>query len=48
VYAKKNPRYYRAIGATQFGNETVHESVQSRRREDRDYEPQNDGLPPLV
>jgi uncharacterized protein (DUF2235 family) len=48
VYAKKNPRHYRAIGATQFGNESVDESVQSRRKEDRDYEPQNNGLPPLV
>jgi uncharacterized protein (DUF2235 family) len=47
VYAKKNPRHYRAIGTTHFGNETVDESVESRRREDRDYEPQNNGLPPL-
>ena len=48
VYAKKNPRHYRAIGATGFGNESVDQSVQSRRREDRDYEPQNNGLPPLT
>ena len=48
VYAKKNPRHYRAIGATRFGNESVDQSVQSRRREDHDYEPQNNGLPPLT
>ena len=48
LYAKKNPRHYREIGATQFGNESVDESVHNRRREDRDYEPQNNGLPPLT
>ena len=48
VYAKRNPRHYRAIGATQFGNEIVDQSVQSRRMEDRNYEPQNNGLPALV
>jgi uncharacterized protein (DUF2235 family) len=48
VYAKKNPRHYRAIAATHFGNESVDQSVQNRRREDRDYEPQNNGLPPLT
>ena len=48
VYARKNPRHYRAIGATHFGNESVDESVQNRRREDRDYEPQNNGLPPVT
>ena len=47
VYAKKNPRHYRTIGATRFGNEIVDESVGKRRKEDRDYEPQNDGLPPM-
>jgi uncharacterized protein (DUF2235 family) len=48
IYAQKNPRHYRAISATPFGNECVDESVHRRRREDRDYEPQNNGLPPLV
>lgn len=48
VYAKKNPRHYRAIAATHFGNESVDQSVQNRRREDRDYEPPNNGLPPLT
>ena len=47
IYAKKNPRHYRVIGATQFGNEKVDDSVQRRRKEDRDYEPQNDGLPKI-
>ncbi|HWH77532.1 MAG TPA: DUF2235 domain-containing protein, partial [Candidatus Binatus sp.] len=47
VYAKKNPRHYRRIGATRFGNEKIDDSVQRRRKEDRDYEPQNDGLPKL-
>ena len=47
VYAKKNARHYRPIGATKFGNEVVDDSVQRRRKEDRDYEPQNNGLPKL-
>jgi uncharacterized protein (DUF2235 family) len=46
LYAKKNPRYYRAIGATKFGKEVIDDSVQRRRKDDRDYEPQNNGLPP--
>lgn len=47
LYARRNPRHYRAIGATRFGFEVVDESVQRRRREDREYEPQNNGLPKL-
>jgi hypothetical protein len=45
VYAKKKPRHYRSIGKSQFGNEVVDESVQQRRKADRSYEPQNNGLP---
>ena len=48
VYAKKNPRHYRAIATTSFGHEVVDDTVAHRRREDSGYEPQNDGLPPLV
>ena len=48
LYAKRNPRHYRAIGASKFGNEMIDPSVQQRRKEDRDYEPQNNGLPKLV
>jgi len=48
VYCKKNPRHYRAVGATRNGNETIDESVARRRKEDSSYEPQNDGLPPIV
>ncbi len=48
LYAKRNARHYRAIGASKFGNEVVDPSVQQRRKEDRDYEPQNNGLPKLV
>ncbi len=33
VYARKNPRHYRAIGATRFGNEIVDDSVHSRRKD---------------
>ena len=44
---KKNPRYYRPIGATKFGNEIIDGSVQQRRKEERAYEPQNNGLPKL-
>ena len=47
VYAKKNARHYRAINATQFGNERIDESVNRRRKKDREYEPQNNGLPKL-
>ena len=32
LYAKKNPRHYRVIGATRFGNEAVDDSVQQRRK----------------
>ena len=45
IYAQKNPRHYRAIAGTRFGNEAIDESVQRRRQEDREYEPRNDGLP---
>jgi uncharacterized protein (DUF2235 family) len=48
VYARKNPRHYRAMLGTKFGNETVDESVVRRRKEDREYEPQNNGLPKLT
>ena len=48
LYAKKNPRHYRVIGATQFGNEVVDRSVQQRRKTDLSYEPQNNGLPKLT
>ena len=37
--------YYRPIGATKFGDEVIDESVQRRRKEERAYEPQNNGLP---
>jgi uncharacterized protein (DUF2235 family) len=47
IYARKNPRHYRTIGATQFGKEIIDDSVHLRLKEDRDYEPQNNGLPPL-
>jgi hypothetical protein len=47
LYAKKNARHYRVIGATQFGNEVADQSVQQRRKTDRSYEPQNNGLPKL-
>ncbi len=48
IYARKNPRHYRAVLGTKFGNETIDESVVRRRKEDRDYEPQNNGLPKLT
>lgn len=48
LYARKNTRHYRAVGATRFGNETIDDSVRQRLREDREYEPQNDGLSKLV
>lgn len=48
VYARKNPRHYRAVLGTKFGNETIDESVARRRKEDRDYEPQNNGMPKLT
>jgi len=48
LYAKENPRHYRSIAATKFGDEIVDDSVQKRRKEDRSYEPQNNGLPKLT
>jgi uncharacterized protein (DUF2235 family) len=48
LYAKRTARHYRPISTAKFGNEVVDPSVQQRRRDDRDYEPQNDGLPKLV
>lgn len=48
LYAKKNARHYRSILACKFGNEFIDESVQQRRKEDRAYEPQNNGLPKLT
>jgi uncharacterized protein (DUF2235 family) len=45
LYAKRNPRHYRVLRATRFGNETIDPSVVRRRKEDRSYEPQNNGLP---
>lgn len=47
LYAKRNARHYRPVGIAKFGNEVVDPSVQSRRKDDREYEPQNDGLPKL-
>src|SRR6266545_3854492 len=47
IYARKNPRHYRSIAATKFGNEVIDDSVRQRRKEDHDYEPQNNGLPKL-
>lgn len=44
IYAKKNPRYYRPVLATKFGHEVIDDSVQRRHKEDRSYEPQNNGL----
>jgi uncharacterized protein (DUF2235 family) len=46
-YAKIYPRHFRSIGGTQFGDETVDESVEKRRRADPKYAPQNTGLPNL-
>ena len=47
LYAKRNARHYRPVGIATFGNEVVDPSVQLRRKDDREYEPQNDGLPKL-
>ena len=45
AYARINPRHYRSIGTTQFGNEIVDESVRKRAVEDAKYAPQNTGFP---
>ena len=44
---KKSAALSRHRSAAKFGNEIIDESVQRRRKEDRDYEPQNNGLPAL-
>ncbi|HEX4951030.1 MAG TPA: DUF2235 domain-containing protein [Blastocatellia bacterium] len=43
-YAKRNPRYFRTIGATAFGNEVIDPSVQQRMRDHANYRPTNPGL----
>lgn len=43
-YAKRHPRYFRAIKTTMFGNEVIDETVQQRRREVAEYHPANPGL----
>jgi uncharacterized protein (DUF2235 family) len=48
IHAKKSPRHYRTLSATRFGRERIDESVERRRKEDRSYEPQNDGLPGIA
>ncbi|HWO03011.1 MAG TPA: DUF2235 domain-containing protein [Blastocatellia bacterium] len=45
AYARLNPRYYRSIGASQFGSERIDESVAERRAGDPTYAPQNSGFP---
>jgi len=45
IYAKRYPRYYRAVGKTAFGNEEIDESVEKRRQTLGDgYLPLNPGL----
>jgi uncharacterized protein (DUF2235 family) len=44
VYAKDHPRYFRAIGQTQFGREAVDDSVKKKIQDDPNYKPQNKGL----
>ncbi len=45
AYARINPRHYRSLGATRFGNEIIDDSVHKRRGEDAAYAPQNSGFP---
>jgi len=45
AYAKINPRHFRSIAGTQFGNEIIDDSVLRRRREDSAYAPKNSGFP---
>jgi hypothetical protein len=37
--------YYRPVGATQFGNERVDDSIAARMKADLAYRPKNPGLP---
>ena len=48
IYAKKNARHYRTVAGTKYGGEKIDESAERRRKEDRSYEPQNNGLPPVA
>lgn len=43
-YARINPRHFRSLARTQFGNELIDESVIKRRREDAAYKPRNSGF----
>ena len=42
AYSRFEPRYYRAIGATAFGQEQIDASVAQRARLDHNYRPKND------
>ncbi|MBI4522349.1 MAG: DUF2235 domain-containing protein [Deltaproteobacteria bacterium] len=44
LYAKRNPRHFRSIGSTKFGNEVIDESARQRHLEDSAYKPENDGF----
>ena len=45
AYARINPRHFRSIAGTQFGNEIIDDSVLRRRQEDTAYTPRNSGFP---
>jgi uncharacterized protein (DUF2235 family) len=46
-YAKLNPRYFRSLGKTQFGNEVIDATVKQRQRDVAEYQPSNPGLSTL-
>ena len=44
---RKDERNYRSVNQLRHGHESVHETVTIKRKQDRQYNPKNDGLPPL-
>jgi hypothetical protein len=49
LYALRHPRHIRPVGQTDFGNETIDNSVDSRRRDaPLAYRPANSGIPAIV
>lgn len=48
IYSRFNPRHYRPILQTQYGNEQLDTSVVARREKDPNYRPRNPGIPVLA
>ena len=48
LYSLRRPRYYRPIGRTGYGNETLDDSVAQRLKAGGDYSPRNSGFQEML